>query len=150
MLLKIKTDEPMVYNRAKIKMKKFLIVLGVVAAFLTATAFVTAEKANTLPGPGDGVTSCDVYGADGYRATVVEKVITPEVNTGKLRARVKLNKRAERNIKVVVQLRNSNNCVIETQPLIIYKDRIEDQTFFKKTGSSGEVYYVTINSASCN
>ena len=75
MLLKIKTDVPMVYNRAKIKMKKLLIVLGVVAAFLTATAFVTTEKANTLPGPGDGVTTCEVYGADGYTATVVESLL---------------------------------------------------------------------------
>ena len=34
-------------------MKKLLIVLGVVAAFLTATAFIIPEKTDTLPGPGD-------------------------------------------------------------------------------------------------
>lgn len=34
-------------------MKKLLIVLGVVAVFLTATAFVTMQKTETLPGPGD-------------------------------------------------------------------------------------------------
>lgn len=33
-LLKIKTDVPMVYNWQQIKMKKLLIVLGVMAVFL--------------------------------------------------------------------------------------------------------------------
>ena len=109
----------MVYNCAKIKMKKLLIVLGVVAAFLTATAFVNTEKANTLPGPGDGVTTCEVYGADGYTATVIEKVIVPNEG-GWLKAKVKLNKPLKSGcVRVVVQLRNSNNYVIESQELKI-------------------------------
>lgn len=40
-------------------MKKLLIVLGVVAVFLTATAFVTMQKTETLPGPGD---ACKIVG----------------------------------------------------------------------------------------
>ena len=40
-------------------MKKLLIVLGVIAAFITATAFVTSQNNKTLPGPGD---SCKLVG----------------------------------------------------------------------------------------
>ena len=40
-------------------MKKLLIVLSVVAAFFTITAFITPDKANTLPGPDN---SCKLVG----------------------------------------------------------------------------------------
>lgn len=47
MLLKIKTDVPMVYNRAKIKMKKIILTMtliaGVVAGSMTLSAFTTAK-----------------------------------------------------------------------------------------------------------
>ena len=62
----------MVYNRQQLKMKKLLIVLGVVAAFLTATAFVTTKNANTEPGPGDSckfVGNCTVELRGGKKGT---------------------------------------------------------------------------------
>ncbi len=40
-------------------MKKILIVLGIVAAFITATAFVSVDRTNALPGPGG---MCKVVG----------------------------------------------------------------------------------------
>ena len=132
-------------------MKKLLIVLGVVAAFLTATAFVTTEKANTLPGPGDGVTTCEVYGADGYTATVVEKVIVSTGERTVLTAKVRLNKKNTTGhaIKVVVQLRNSNNTVIENKTISIGSGDY-GYVNFNHRAPDGEVFYITINSASCN
>lgn len=133
-------------------MKRLLIVLGVMIAFFTATAFITIGSENNSFG--DGVTTCEIYGADGYIAKVVEKVITPGSSGGynnSLVAKVELNKKntTGRDIKVVVQLRNSNNDVIESQTLVIAKDAKAGNIIFDHTGSRGEVYYVTINSASC-
>lgn len=133
-------------------MKKLLIVLGVVAAFLSTTAFVTNGKINVTSGSGDGVTTCEVYGADGYTATVIEKVIVPSEG-GWLKAKVKLNKPLKSGcVRVVVELRNSNNYVIESQELRICSGApyARGEKTFDHKGSSGEVYYVTINSASCN
>lgn len=139
-------------------MKKLLIVLGVVATFLATTAFVTNNKTNVISGSGDGVTTCEVYGADGYTATVEYKVITPAKPgegrgaTGSLTAHVRLNKEngTGKTISVVVQLRNSSYTVIESQRLAIASKYKSGSVVFDKKGSSGEVYYVTINSASCN
>lgn len=132
-------------------MKKLLIVLGVMVAFLATTAFVTNGKTNTVPGPGDGVTRCEVYGADGYVATVVEKVITPGGDNALLPAKVRLNQKnkTDHPIKIVVQLRNSNNYVIESQTITINQNNDYGWLNFNHRGNSGEVYYITINSASC-
>ena len=115
------------------------------------TAFSHTEKSSVKPGPGDGKTSCSVYGADGYTATVVYRVITPESN-GSLKGAIELNKRNQtgRTIKVVVQLRNSNNNVIESQTIEWPNGQGGVYTlYFNKSGVKGEAYYVTINSASC-
>lgn len=133
-------------------MKKILIVLGVLATFIATTAFVTSEKSNIIPGPGDGVTTCEIYGVDGYTATVVEKVIVPS-RAGSLTAKVKLNKPLKSGcVSIVVQLRDSLNCVIESQEIKICSGTpyASGEKVFNHKGSSGDVYYVTINSASCN
>lgn len=42
----------MVYNWPQNQMKKLLIVLGIIIAFFTATAFLTIEKTTTMADPG--------------------------------------------------------------------------------------------------
>lgn len=137
-------------NWRHIKMKKILIILGIAAAFIAITAF-TIQK-NTKSGSGDGVTTCEVYGADGYIAKVVEKVITPSGNNALLPAKVKLNQKNKTDhvIKIVVELRNSYNSVIESQTITISQNSDYGWLNFNHKGNSGEVYYITINSASCS
>jgi hypothetical protein len=131
-------------------MKKFVILLSIVAVFFSTTAFTNTEKPITFPGPGDGVTTCEVYGAPGVTATVVNKVITPGIQ-GLLEAKVKLNQHHPKSITVVVQLRDANYTVIESQPLVFRESSTTvNNLYFKTRGNDGEVYYVTINSASCN
>ena len=100
---------------------------------------------------GEGETSCEVYGAPGYVATVKSKIISGSTGTGALWGGVKLNKKngTGSDIKVYLQLRNSIGCVIETQPAYIGKGFTEAAVCFDTKGKSGEVFYVTINSASC-
>ncbi len=132
-------------------MKKILILLGIVSAFIVTTAFATNDGTNTLPGPGDGKTSCEVYGAEGYTATITTRVITPE-STNLLKANVTLNKINEtgKSIKIVAQLRNSSNVVIESITVEIEKNIRSTDFYFETEGVKGQAYYVTINSASCN
>lgn len=129
-------------------MKKLLIVLGVVAAFLTATAFVTAEKSNTLPGPGDGKYSCEIYGSNGVVATVVNRVITPN-QYGTLKAEVRLNESTKPEKQVVVELRDYDFNFIEGMTIEFPSLQTYRWQDFRHKGSAGEVYYVTINRGSC-
>lgn len=122
--------------------------MGIVTVLLISTVIAVAANTNVSSGPGDGVTTCEVYGADGYTAIVVEKVI---VGTGtNSDARVKLNKKNEtgREIKVVVQIRNSNYDVIESLTLTIGSEATEGYVSFRS--EYRKVYYITINNASCN
>ena len=127
-------------------MKKVLNAIVIVVAMLVMCSFSTA-------GPGDGQTSCQVYGASGYTATVTYRVITPG-NNGELKWNLELNKAntTGKTIYVVVQLRNANGCVIESETA--HFDYCQYCTksagVFETKGSKGEAYYVTINSASCN
>ena len=101
-------------------------------------------------GWGEGETSCEVYGAPGYVATVSSKIISGDGN-GTLYGGVKLNKQngTGSQIKVYLQLRDSNGCVIETQPAYVGNGFAGASVRFNTKGKSGEVFYVTINSASC-
>lgn len=134
-------------------MKKFLFVIGIVTALLTSTAIAVTANTSVSSRPGDGVTTCEVYGADGYTATVVEKVIVGKGSQYLMEACVKLNKGNETNhvIKVVVQLRDSNYDVIETTTVTISNGgRQIGCEYFTHRGESGKAYYITINNASCN
>lgn len=124
------------------------MVLGIFTLFLTTTAFTPTQSTISSR---DGVTTCPVYGAEGYTATVIEKVIVPN-KYGSLAAKVKLNKSngTKHDIRVVVELRNAMSCVVESQELFIGKNLSSGSKGFDHKGASGEVYYVTINSASCN
>lgn len=122
--------------------------MGIVTVLLISTVIAVAANTNVSSGPGDGVTTCEVYGADGYTATVVEKVI---VGTGThYDVWVELNKKNEtgRAIKVVVQIGNSKYDVIESRTLTIQSKSTRGEVSFYS--ENGKVYYITINNASCN
>ena len=126
-------------------MKKVLNAIIVAITMFVMCSFSTA-------GPGDGKTSCQVYGADGYTATVTYRVITLGSN-GSLTWNLELNKpnTTGKTIYVVVQLRNANGCVIESETAHFdyCKNCTKSWGEFETRGSKGEAYYVTINSASC-
>ena len=134
------------------KMKKVIVLVGLVVAFLTTTAFITTER-GIVHGPGDGKYSCEVYGAPGYIVTVQQRVITPD-GDGNLYYNLKLNSRPDNrqgkgSIFVVVQLRNSAFDVIESKTAQFSGGLTGLSQSFNTKGKRGEAYYVTINSASC-
>ena len=129
-------------------MKKLLVILSVIAAFITASAFISTEKTTNVAGPGKS--SCAVWDAPGYTATLEQRVVTPG-SGGEIYAWVYLNQKNEtgKMIDVTVDLWDFQGNYIESETVSFPGGWKRKGVKFSHKPEGGKAYYLSINNASC-